>query len=203
MIARLAGLVDAIERDRVVIDVNGVGYLVRASGRTLATLQSGARATLLIETSVREDAIDLYGFATAAERDWFRLLTTVQGVGAKVALSLQSALAPNDLARAIALGDRTMLTRAEGVGPKLANRIASELKDKVGALAAVVAPTVPGGTPVSLRGDGAIEDAVSALTNLGYRRPEAVGAIEKALVRLGPDAKVEALIPEGLKELAR
>ncbi|MBL8702359.1 MAG: Holliday junction branch migration protein RuvA [Alphaproteobacteria bacterium] len=203
MIARLAGIVDAIERDRVVIDVNGVGYLVRASARTLATLQGGARAVLLIETNVREDAIDLYGFATAAERDWFRLLTTVQGVGAKVALSLQSALAPGELARAIALGDRTMLTRAEGVGPKLANRIASELKDKVGALGTVATAASPAGARAPAGDDGAAEDAVSALVNLGYRRPEAVGAVEKALARLGPGAKVEALIPEGLKELAR
>ncbi|MBM3525863.1 MAG: Holliday junction branch migration protein RuvA [Alphaproteobacteria bacterium] len=204
MIARLAGLVDAIERDRVVIDLNGVGYLVRASSRTLATLQPGARTTLLVETSVREDAIDLYGFATAAERDWFRLLTTVQGVGAKVALSLLSALAPAELARAIAFGDRAMLTRAEGVGPKLANRLASELKDKVGALGTVAAPALPGAVATAKGGaDGAIEDAVSALVNLGYRRPEAIGAIEKAVARLGPDARVEALIPESLKELAR
>lgn len=203
MIAKLSGVVDAIERDRAVVDVNGVGYLVRASARTLATLQAGARAVLLVETNVREDAIELYGFATAAERDWFRLLTTVQGVGAKVALSLQSALAPADLARAIALGDRTMLTRAEGVGPKLANRLASELKDKVGALGAVAQPVVAGAASPTTAGEGAAEDAVSALVNLGYRRPEAVGAVEKALARLGPGARVEALIPEGLKELAR
>jgi holliday junction DNA helicase RuvA len=204
MIARLTGLVDALERDRMVVDVNGVGYLVRASGRTLGALTAGTSATLLIETSVREDAIELYGFATAGERDWFRLLTTVQGVGAKVALSLLSALSAADLARAIAHDDRAILTRAEGVGPKLANRLASELKEKAAALGTF--PTATAALKAGAdapRGGGAVEDAISALVNLGYRRPEAAAAIEKALTRLGPDARVEALIPEGLKELAR
>jgi Holliday junction DNA helicase RuvA len=204
MIARLTGIVDALERDRAIVDVNGVGYLVRASGRTLGALVAGERATLLIETSVREDAIELHAFATAGERDWFRLLTTVQGVGAKVALSLLSALSAADLARAIAHGDRAMLARAEGVGPKLANRLASELKDKAAALGAV--PAASAALKADLdrpRGGGAVEDAISALVNLGYRRPEAAGAVERALLRLGPDARVEALIPEGLKELAR
>ena len=204
MIARLTGLVDALERDRMVVDVNGVGYLVRASGRTLGALTAGASATLLIETSVREDAIELYGFGTTSERDWFRLLTTVQGVGAKVALSLLSALSAADLARAIAHGDRAMLTRAEGVGPKLANRLASELKEKAATLGTFPTATAALKADVDApRGGGAVEDAISALVNLGYRRPEAAGAIEKALIRLGPDARVEALIPEGLKELAR
>ncbi|MFZ9636093.1 MAG: Holliday junction branch migration protein RuvA, partial [Alphaproteobacteria bacterium] len=144
MIARLAGTIDAIERDRAIVDVGGVGYLVRASGRTLSAFAAGDRATLLVETIVREDAIDLYAFATAAERDWFRLLTTVQGVGAKVALSLLSALSAAELARAIATGDRSMITRADGVGPKLANRLASELKDKVSALG-VAMPAREGG----------------------------------------------------------
>jgi Holliday junction DNA helicase RuvA len=201
VIAKLSGRVDAVERDRAIIDVGGVGYLVRGSGRTLATLAAGATASLLVETIVREDAIDLYAFATAGERDWFRLLTTVQGVGAKVALSLLSALAPGDLARAIGSGDRTMLTRAEGVGPKLANRIASELRDKVGGIA--VAPLASAPAAGGAGAGEAADDAVSALVNLGYRRPEAASAIEKARARLGQGARLEALIPEGLKELAR
>ncbi len=204
MIAKLSGLVDVIERDRAIIDVHGVGYLVRASSRTLGALTTGGPAVLLVETSVREDAIDLYGFATTSERDWFRLLTTVQGVGAKVALSLLSALPPNDLARAIATGDRSMLTRAEGVGPKLANRLASELKDKVGGLgtAAALAQAVAAGAAGTARADMS-DDAVSALVNLGYRRFEALSAIDKARARLGATARVETLIPEALKELGR
>jgi Holliday junction DNA helicase RuvA len=203
VIAKLAGLVDSVERDRAVIDVQGVGYLVRGSSRTLATLAAGETTSLQIETIVREDAIDLYAFATTSERDWFRLLTTVQGVGAKVALSLLSALAPSDLARAIGSSDRAMLTRAEGVGPKLANRLASELKDKVGNLAVVI-PAGPGKAPVRFDGgDNAGDDAISALVNLGYRRAEAAAAIDRVRARLGDHAALERLIPEGLKELTR
>jgi len=201
VIGKLSGAIDAIERDRALIDVQGVGYVVRCSSRTLAAFRPGERATLLVETIVREDALELYGFAGVAERDWFRLLTTVQGVGAKVALALLSALAPAELGRAIAQQDRTMLTRAEGVGPKLANRLVSELKGKIGEASAVEggvpAPGMPG------IADGAAADAVSALVNLGYRRFEALSAVEKALGRLGPAAGVEKLIPEGLKELGR
>lgn len=203
MIARLVGIIEAPERDRVVVDVNGVGYLLRASSRTLAALPVGARATLLVEMILREDAIELYGFASAMERDWFRLLTTVQGVGAKVALSLLSALPIEGLARAIADGDRTMICRADGVGPKLANRIASELKDKVASLGtepAVAKPRVPG---EDLGNSGAAEDAVSALVNLGYRRPEAQAAIDRARARLDDTARAETLIAAGLRELAR
>jgi Holliday junction DNA helicase RuvA len=204
MIARLSGIVDAIERDRAVVDVGGVGYLVRASSRTLGALTGGGAARLLVETIIREDAIELYGFATAEERDWFRLLTTVQGVGAKVALSLLSSLAPAELARAIATGDRAMITRADGVGPKHANRLSSELKDKVAALGLAypapsgARPTVGPSVP-----DGAVADAVSALVNLGYRRPEAIAAIDRVAERLGAEARAEALIGAGLKELAR
>ena len=201
MIGKLAGTVDAIERDRALIDVQGVGYVVRCSARTLAALAPGARATLLVETIVREDALELYGFAGVAERDWFRLLTTVQGVGARVALSLLSALAPAELGRAIARQDRSMLTRAEGVGPKLGNRIVSELKDKIAATSAIEGGTPAPGMPGIA--DGAAADAVSALVNLGYRRLEALSAVEKALARLGPAAGLEKLIPEGLKELGR
>lgn len=204
MIARLSGIVEAIERDRAVVDVGGVGYLVRASSRTLGALTGGERARLLVETIIREDAIELYAFATAEERDWFRLLTTVQGVGAKVALSLLSALAPAELARAIAAGDRAMITRADGVGPKLANRLASELKDKVAALGAAY-PVAAGARPAAGAAaiSGAVGDAVSALVNLGYRRPEALAAIDRVAERLGPEARTEALIAAGLKELAR
>ncbi len=203
MIAKLSGLVDVIERDRAIIDVQGVGYLVRASSRTLGALTTGGAAVLLVETSVREDAIDLYGFATTSERDWFRLLTTVQGVGAKVALSLLSALPPGALARAIATGDRAMLTRAEGVGPKLANRLASELKDKVGGLSAASLAQAAVAGAAGAANAAMADDAVSALVNLGYRRFDAAGAIEKARARLGATARIETLIPEALKELGR
>ena len=203
MIARLTGTIDALERDRAIVDVAGVGYLVRASSRTLSAFAAGDRATLLVETIVREDAIDLYAFATAAERDWFRLLTTVQGVGAKVALSLLSALSAPELARAIATGDRSMITRADGVGPKLANRLASELKDKVSALGVAMPVATGSGTAAPAEAGGAAEDAISALVNLGYRRPEAVAAVERAMARLGEGARAEALIAGALKDLAR
>jgi Holliday junction DNA helicase RuvA len=199
MIAKLTGIVDSVQRDHAIIDVGGVGYLVRCSTRTLSALPpAGSSASISVETIVREDAIDLYGFATARERDWFRLLTTVQGVGAKVGLSILSTLSSDELSQAIMAQDKAMVSRADGVGPKLANRIVSELKDKVasGSFApAAAAITVPG-----LPAD-ALADAVSALINLGYRRIEAVGAIEKAALKLGPKARVEALIPAGLKEL--
>ncbi|MFZ2006300.1 MAG: Holliday junction branch migration protein RuvA, partial [Stellaceae bacterium] len=135
MIAKLTGILDHIGADGAIVDVGGVGYLVFASTRTLGQLQPGAAARLLIETHVREDHIHLYGFIDAAERDWFRLLTTVQGVGAKVALAILSAVAPNDLTLAIVAQDNAMLARADGVGPKLAARIVNELRDKVGGLA--------------------------------------------------------------------
>jgi holliday junction DNA helicase RuvA len=197
MIAKLTGLVDSVARDHAIIDVNGVGYLVRCSSRTLGALPpSGSAASLSIETLVREDAIDLYGFGTTRERDWFRLLTTVQGVGAKVALSILSTLSADELSQAIMAQDKVMVSRADGVGPKLANRIVSELKDKVGGFApAAVATSVPG------IANDALADAVSALVNLGYRRAEAVGAVDKAARKLGPKARVEALIPAGIKEL--
>jgi Holliday junction DNA helicase RuvA len=200
MIAKLTGLVDTRAKDHAVIDVNGVGYLVRCSARTLDVMPApGGTMSLSVDTLVREDAIDLYGFATLSERDWFRLLMTVQGVGAKVALSLLSALTPDELARAIANDDKKNLTRADGVGPKLAGRLANELKDKVGAMPALPgAPAVAGLGPMT----GALAEAVSALVNLGYRRAEAANAVERVAKRLGPGARVEALIPAGLKELS-
>lgn len=203
MIAKLTGRLDFVGRDHVVIDVGGVGYLVRCPARTLAALPAaGETVSISVETLVREDAIDLYGFVDPAERDWFRLLMTVQGVGAKVALALLSALNAADLAAAIAAEDKTMLTRADGVGPKLATRLAMELKDKVGTMTLGRAlASAPVAAAAALGGDAAAADAVSALVNLGYRRPEAAGAVERAMKKLGKGARVEALIPAGLKEL--
>ena len=199
MIALLNGRVDALEDGRCIIDVNGVGYLVQASTRTLASLPPApAVARLLVETHVRDDAIVLYGFADPAEREWFRLLLTVQGVGAKVALGLLSALSPADLVNAIAAGDRGSLTRAPGVGAKLAIRLLSELREKAGAMplgqgVAVALP--PAGGPAA--------DALSALANLGYRRVEAQPAVERVVERLGEGATVDQVIRDSLKELAR
>ncbi len=199
MIAKLTGRVEQIEADRCVIDVNGVGYLVQASTRTLAALPAGQVATVLVEMQVREDAISLFGFAEAAEREWFRLLTTVQGVGARVALNILSALSPRDLVGAIAAGDRGALTRASGVGVKLAVRLLTELREK-----AVAMPSGVGFSPVLPPPVSGIEaDAVSALVNLGYRRPEAAAAVERVVKRLGEGAALDAVIREGLKELGR
>lgn len=200
MIALLTGRVEQLAEGSCVLDVNGVGYLVQASTRTLAALpQSPATARLLIETHVREDAILLYGFADPAERDWFRLLTTVQGVGGKVALSVLSALSPRDLVGAIAAGDRASLTRAPGVGPRLAVRLLTELRDKAGAM-----PTAaPGLAATAGRTGGVAEDTLSALTNLGYRRPEAQPVVARVMERLGDGAALDAVIRESLKDLAQ
>ena len=199
MIAKLTGRIEALEADRCVVDVNGVGYLVHASTRTLAALPTGQIASLLIEMNVREDAIVLYGFFDPAERDWFRLLTTVQGVGAKVALNILSALAPRDLIAAIQAGDRGSLTRAPGVGAKLAVRLLTELREKAGAM-----PSGIGFSPVLPPPARGVEaDALSALVNLGYRRPEAQAAVSRVLARLGDDAALDQVIRDGLKELAR
>jgi Holliday junction DNA helicase RuvA len=204
MIGRLRGIVEQVDEDSCVVDVNGVGYVVHASARTLRELSPGVEARLLVETVVREDAILLYGFIAAAERDWFRILTTVQGVGAKVALSLLSTLAPDALASAIVAQDKASLNRAAGVGPKLAARLTTELKDKAtqwgaipGARASQAKADAPSATP------SPNEDAISALVNLGYKRMEAFGAIARVAQRLGTDAKIDALIREGLRELAR
>ncbi len=199
MIAKLTGKIEALEADRCVVDVNGVGYLVQASTRTLGALPAGQTASLLIEVVVREDAIILYGFFDPAEREWFRLLTTVQGVGAKVALNILSALSPRDLIGAIQSGDRGSLTRAPGVGAKLAVRLLTELREKAGAM-----PTGIGFSPVLPPPTGGVEaDALSAMVNLGYRRPEAQAAIARVLARLGDDAGLDQVIRDGLKELAR
>jgi Holliday junction DNA helicase RuvA len=201
MIAKLTGILDHIGADGAIVDVGGVGYLVFASTRTLGQLQPGAAARLLIETHVREDHIHLYGFADAAERDWFRLLTTVQGVGAKVALAILSAVAANDLTLAIVAQDKAMLARADGVGPKLAARIVNELRDKVGGLALAATNAAAPAAPAA--NDPVTGDAVSALVNLGYRRAEAFGAVAAASRRLGSEAKVDALIRAGLQELSQ
>jgi len=206
MIARLRGTVDSVGEDWAVIDVGGVGYLVSCSGRTLARLVPGTAAVLLIETHVREDAIQLYGFAESGERDWFRLLTTVQGVGARVALSILSVLTPDQLLRTLAAGDKAGLTRANGVGPKLALRILTELKDKAGGIASVAPGTIVStGTGGSFAppAAGPIEDAVSALVNLGYRRLEAFEAVGVVANELGEQAEVPALIGAALKRLGR
>ncbi|MGO4129490.1 Holliday junction branch migration protein RuvA [Inquilinus sp. YAF38] len=204
MIARLRGLVDSAGADHAVIDCNGVGYLVFCSRRTLGLLGGPREAVALhVETHVREDHIHLYGFVDTAERDWFRILTTVQGVGAKVALAILSVLSPDQVATAIAAGDKAMLARAEGVGPKLAGRIASELKDKVGGIALGPAATAfhAGGAAAPAEA-GAAADAVSALVNLGYGRAEAFAAVARAGGKLGPEATVSAIIPAALRELA-
>jgi Holliday junction DNA helicase RuvA len=197
MIAKLTGLLDQAGSDSAVIDVGGVGYLVFCSARSLGRMPAkGMPVSLLIETHVREDHIHLYGFAEPAERDWFRLLTTVQGVGAKLALALLGVLSPEDLMRAIAAADKASLARAPGVGQKLAQRIATELKDKVRAVA-----LGPAAAELPQRGSEA--DAVSALVNLGYRRAEAFDAVIEAARRLGASAPVDALIRAGLKELSQ
>ncbi|MEM7172536.1 MAG: Holliday junction branch migration protein RuvA [Pseudomonadota bacterium] len=200
MIGKLTGVLDSSGEDWAMIDVAGVGYVVFASGRTLSSLPpSGGPVSLLIETHVREDHIHLYGFADAGERDWYRLLCTVQGVGSKMALSILSSLPPAELAQTIAAQDKTALTRANGVGPKLAGRILSELKDKTGVIAFPVQAARPAGGAAT---GGLSEDAISALVNLGYRRAEAFGAVSRAAVDMGDGASLDGLIRAGLKELA-
>ncbi|CAA7625625.1 Holliday junction branch migration protein RuvA [Magnetospirillum sp. UT-4] len=206
MIAKLKGLIDTLGDDFAVVDVNGVGYLVFCSGRTLGRLQPGAAAALHVETHVREDHIHLYGFLEAGERDWFNLLTTVQGVGAKVALAILTVATPDQLLQTIAAQDKAILTRASGVGPKLAVRILTELKDKagrmaLGAFAPASGPVAAAGAPVPA--GGALEDVVSALVNLGYRRLEAFEAAGVASRELGEGADVGALIRQALKVLGK
>ncbi len=199
MIAQLTGRVESLEEGRCIIDVNGVGYLVHASTRTLAALPTPpATARLLVETHVREDAILLYGFVDAAERDWFRLLTTVQGVGGRLALSVLSALSPRDLVSAIASSDRASLTRAPGVGARLAVRLLTELRDKVGAMPSGAG--LPAFQPVPR---GVAEDAISALINLGYRRAEVQPVVLRVTEQLGETAPVDVVLRDSLRELAQ
>jgi Holliday junction DNA helicase RuvA len=202
VIASLTGTLATRESDQAVVDVGGVGYLVFASRRTLDGLPGiGEAVRLHVETHVREDHIHLYGFLDEAERRWFRTLMTVQGVGARVALAILSVLTPDELIHAIAAQDKTAVSRAEGVGPKLAGRIVSELKDKAGeATLARVARIGPAATALP-GAAGPTADAVSALVNLGYGRSEAFGAIAEAARAAGASASVEALVKAGLKEL--
>ena len=206
MIGKLKGKVDAIGESFLIVDVNGVGYEVQASARTLRNLKLGEDVSLSIDTHVREDAIRLFGFASEVERSWFRTLQAVQGVGSKVALALLGTLSPPQLANAIALGDWASVEEAPGVGKKLAQRIVAELKDKAPALSAaglnVPAAAMNGGGVAPPAGDAAAE-AMSALTNLGYPAVQASAAVATAAKELGEAADTAKLIRRGLKELAR
>ena len=205
MIGKLKGLIESYGQDSVIVDVNGVGYEVHCSARTLQELPGvGQPATLSIETHVREDQIRLFGFVTEIEREWFRLLQTVQGVGAKVALSVLGTLKPSELASAIAMRDKAMVARAPGVGPKVAERIVTELKGK--------APAYTNVDPALVRLSGALDDkrapapvtdAVSALVNLGYAQAQAAAAIAAAARSAGEGAEATTLIRLGLRELAK
>ena len=205
MIGKLKGLIDSYGEDFVILDVNGVGYVVQCSSRTLQKLPKvGEAAALAIETQVREDAIRLFGFTSDAERDWFRLLQSVQGVGAKVALAILGILSPSELATAIGTQDKAAVSRAPGVGPKLAARIVAEMKDKAPALAAVD-PVVAklAGEDEAKGAPKPVQDAISALVNLGYGRPQAAAAVAASVKALGESAETSALIRRGLKELAQ
>ena len=205
MIGKLKGVIDSYGEDNVILDVNGVGYLVHCSARTLQELPpAGQVATLSIETYVREDQIRLFGFMTDVEREWFRLLQTVQGVGAKVALAVLGTLKPADLASAIAMRDKAMIARTPGVGPKVAERIVTELKDKVPAHAQLdPAVVLLAGAVDERRAPRPVSDAVSALVNLGYGQPQAAAAIAAAARAAGEGADAKSLIRLGLKEMAK
>jgi Holliday junction DNA helicase RuvA len=203
MIGKLKGTVDEIGEDYVLVDVHGVCYLAFCSARTLSRLNTGEAVVLFIETYVREDQLKLFGFTTPLEREWFRLLQVVQGIGSKVALAVLSTLTPSELANAIALQDKTAISRAPGVGPKVAIRILTELKNKAPAFAGEAAN-------IGLKqeiGEGVasapVSDAVSALTNLGYSRDQAANAVAAALKNGGEGADSAKLIRLGLKELSR
>jgi Holliday junction DNA helicase RuvA len=201
MIGKLTGTVDSIADDTVILDVNGVGYLVHCPTSTLSRLAVGARASLMIEMKVSEDAIKLYGFASAEEREWFRLLQTVQNVGGKVALSVLSTLSPRELSRALALGDKAMVGRAPGIGPKLALRIVTELKDKAPAM--MLRGEEDGVVAVPHAPKGPEGDAVSALMHLGYSDARAAEAVARAMEALGGHAEAAVLIREALKGMVR
>ena len=205
MIGKLKGVIDSYAEDSIILDVNGVGYLVHCSTRTLQELPGvGEPATLSIETHVREDQIRLFGFITDIEREWFRLLQTVQGVGVKVALAVLGTLRPADLATAIAMRDKAMVARTPGVGPKVAERIVTELKDKAPAFTDVDPAVVRlSGALDERRAPQPISDAVSALVNLGYGQPQAAAAVAAAARSAGEGSDVRQLIRLGLKELAK
>jgi Holliday junction DNA helicase RuvA len=203
MIGKLKGTVDEIGDDHVIVDVHGVCYVAHCSTRTLSGLNEGEAAIVFIETYVREDQLKLFGFATRLEREWFRLLQSVQGVGAKVALAILSTLTPSDLANAIALQDKAMVARAPGIGPKVAQRVVAELKSKAPAFSG------EGSDAMGMKQEigegvasGAVSDAVSALANLGYSREQAANAVSTAMKKAGENADSATLIRLGLKELA-
>ena len=205
MIGKLKGIVDSYGEDYILLDVNGVGYQVHCSARTLQALPSpGEAVALSIETYVREDQIKLFGFASDIEREWFRLLQTVQGVGAKVALSVLGTLKASELASAVAIRDKAMVARSPGVGPKVAERIVTELKDKVPAFSNIDPAVVHlAGALDEKRAPRPVADAVSALVNLGYGQPQAAAAIAAAARNAGEGADTATLIRQGLKELAK
>jgi Holliday junction DNA helicase RuvA len=205
MIGKLKGIIDSYGEDFVILDVNGVGYQVHCSARTLQALPApGEAATLSIETYVREDQIKLFGFMSDIEREWFRLLQTVQGVGAKVALSVLGTLKVSELANAVAMRDKATMSRSPGVGNKVAERIVTELKDKVPAFADIDPAVVHlAGSLDEKRAPRPVMDAVSALVNLGYGQPQAAAAIAAATRSAGEGADTATLIRQGLKELAR
>ena len=201
MIGKLSGIVDSILEDHAILDVNGVGYLVHCPASTLSKLVAGAPASLMIETKVSEEAIRLYGFSTAEEREWFRLLQGVQNVGARVALNVLSALSSRELERAIALGDKAAVGRAQGVGPKLATRIVTELKDKAPAM--MLRGHVEDGVAAILAPRGPEADAVAALVKLGYSQTQAAEATARAARELGEHAALDSLIRESLRAMVR
>jgi len=202
MIGKLSGQIDSIGQDHAIVDVAGVGYLVHCPTSTLSRLQAGAAVSLMIETRITDETIKLYGFFSVEEREWFRLLQTVQNVGARVALSVLSTLSSRELERALALGDKAVIGRAQGVGPKLATRIVTELKDKAPSMMA------RGG------GDGAAHalaakpagpeaDALSALVKLGYSQSQAAEAVARAVRELGEGTGADVLIRESLRAMGR
>jgi Holliday junction DNA helicase RuvA len=201
MIGKLTGIVDSVAEDHAILDVNGVGYLVSCPSSTLARLAAGSPASLMIETRVTDETIKLYGFAGAEEREWFRLLQTVQNVGARVALNVLSALSSRDLQRALALGDKAAIGKAQGVGPKLALRIATELKDKAPAM--MVRASLEEGIVPTIAPRGPEAEAVTALVHLGYSQGQAAEAVARAARDHGDEVPVDILIREALRGLAR
>lgn len=201
MIGKLTGIVDSIAEDHVILDVGGVGYLVQCPSSTLSKLTAGAHVSLMIETKVSDDAIRLYGFHAAEEREWFRLLQTVQNVGSRVALNVLSALSSRELERALALSDKAAIGRATGVGPKLALRIVTELKDKAPAM--MLRGHAEDGAVIALAPRGPEADAVAALVKLGYQPTQAAEMVARAANDLGQAAPVDALIRESLRAMAR
>lgn len=199
MIGKLKGIVDTVEESHALIDVGGVGYEVFCSARTLDALPpSGGSATLLIATHVREDHIHLYGFGSHLEKDWFERLQSVQGVGARMALAVLSVLSPDEVAQAIATGDKKSISRASGVGGRLAERIINELKDKVARLSLAPAGVAVNGAPAA---PGVLRDAVSALVHLGYREADVLPKVNAVIAASGPDAPLDVVIRDTLKSL--